>query len=742
MALASGTSGVAQADGIVPPESEITDCKPQIIVATEEVVDLEGSNCDDLIVATEETVAVDAGSGNDVIFGADAVTLIEGGDGEDIIYADGALEVRGGADDDRIFGSSTGAEALNLNGRDPGLFRTRFKNLKVRRAILKRSTAANSYATLIEGNSLNNTLFGGAGNDEIRGYGGSDLLFGNNGDDRIYGGTGDDLVAGGHGADWLEGETGSDWTRGDGTQDSLIETTSPNAGDVDTISFATAVTPGFQSNDPGKINFPTDSGERGVYFKKANSSSSATAADNGIAGNGGGNDLNGQTYTNLSGFEVIVGSPFSDYIVGSDDAETIFGGGGSDVMLGAGGNDILNGGASGDSIDGGAGANTINGDSGLDYCVNGTSFTCNETWTGPTHVVPRDTSKVAVGFMSEVKGNTTDNSFLQLYLLGSTANDSISVTYNDPGGSYNWVEFTLGSGSSFDTSTLQDTQGCDYSNASSSPAIVKCTFQDHRILDSIVVAGMANVDTISATYAFPEYTQLMLLGGAGDDIITSPTNTYDVLVDGVGNDKLYGQGRDDLLINQAGEDELYGGGGDEFFLNTTLCESADLLNGGSSGELNNASWLRIDGTTGVYADLPSGKFGYLDISNFPSDPVCNGSTTSSKIGSISFITNLEGTSFQDKFVGGGNRNSMIGWSGKDILNGKEESDALMGYAPEGLVSNSSDMDSVYGGDGNDRIWVADGFEETLINCGSGDDEGARDVADGGQLNSNCETVDP
>ncbi len=738
-ALAS-TAG-AEGDGIVPPQSDVTGCQPRVIVAPEGETEVDGTSCDDLIVANEDTTRVDAGKGNDVVFGAEDVTIY-GGDGEDVLYADGSDEVFGGADDDTIYGSSKAENRSRaiLGGSAP-VFRENFSSKKIQRALRSRSLAKSNY-TDIYGNAYDNTILGGSGNDNIYGADGNDLLFGNIGDDKVYGQNGDDLVAGGLGGDWLEGGKGSDWTRGDGTQDSLFDGASPDPGDVDTVSFASAVTPGFTSVNPSYTNFPSSTGERGVYVKMANSASSAVAAENNTPSNGGGDDINGgTTSTDLSGYEVIVGSPFSDYIVGSDNAETIFGGGGSDVIDGAGGNDIINGGASGDSINGGAGTNTINGDAGLDYCTNGTSSNCNEAWTGATHVVPRDTSKVAVGFMSEMRNNTTDNPFQELFVIGSTGNDNIDVDYSNPGGSIDWVEFTLGSGTAFDTSGLEYTSGCDYSNATSTPAVVKCTFPDHRILDSITVAGMDGDDTLTADYTFPNYVQLTMLGGAGNDFVRAPGSTYDMLVDGVGNDTLQAQGGDDALINQAGADTLNGGGGDDLLLNTKLCESPDTLNGGGSGEKNNASWLRIDTTTGAYVDLPSGQFGEAQLGSYPSDPHCD---NSANLGTISNVVNLEGSWYRDKFVGGGGNNSFIGWFGNDVLNGKSGNDVIMGYSPGGALAPTSpasgDVDSVYGGDDNDTMLTYDGLSESLIDCGAGTDGGKRDSVDYGQVAVNCENV--
>ena len=725
----------------MPPQSEISGCEVTLVTEPDDLGVIEGSPCDDLIIAGEGTGAVESGAGNDLIVGAEGVGSIDAGIGDDVIYANDSRVLIGGADDDTLFGGtpSENARSGRVFSKEVQMFEEEVGRAAVVTAMAesKNEELTVFVADPVYGHSYGESMFGGAGNDDLFGLGGDDRLFGNTGDDELHGDDGDDLVAGNHGADLLEGGVGSDWTRGDGTQDRLVETTAPNAGDKDTLSYGLGVTPGFSSPSPGKINFPATSEDRGVYLKLPYAGSTLQVADNGAPGNGGGLDTTSGS-TDLTRFERFVGTPFADYIVGSDNDDVIFGGGGPDVILGKGGNDTINGGATGDNIDGGTGTNTINGDASLDYCVNGTMTNCNEAWTISTAVVPRDASKVAVGFNTEYNGNTSDESFLQLYVKGSSGNDTVSATYVDPGGSTDWVDINLSGGATLDIVGLEDTSGC----AVHSTTYMKCQFGDDHNLDSIVMAGMDGSDALSIGSGFPLETSAMLLGGSGNDTLIGNSG-YDQLVDNAGDDTLLGGGLDDGLINGAGSDDLYAGSGNDLMLSTEICQSFDYLHGGSSTEENNASWLQTPGTgtVGVSVDLPNSEFGLYTPGV---GTTCDGSTSSPKIGQIVYTKNLEGTFRTDKFVGGGSDNNLLGWGGADVLSGASDADVLMGYNPSSSSSvGFIDDDSIYGGPDNDTLRLFDGQAEDSVDCGTGsNDNGNRDSVDWNQVNATgtCEAI--
>src|ERR1700759_5238358 len=104
-----------------------------------------------------------------------------------------------------------------------------------------------------EGGPGDDFVYGDRGNDILRGNAGDDRLYGGIGDDRIEGGPGNDWLSGGFGADTIDGGEGNDYVRGDGTIDYI----SDSGGGYDTLSFATAVTPGFgRGKAPDIPGFP------------------------------------------------------------------------------------------------------------------------------------------------------------------------------------------------------------------------------------------------------------------------------------------------------------------------------------------------------------------------------------------------------------------------------------------------------------------------------------------------------
>jgi Ca2+-binding RTX toxin-like protein len=479
-----------------------------------------------------------------------------------------------------------------------------------------------------EGGPGNDIVFGERGNDTLLGGAGNDKLFGGPGDDLLRGGPGDDLLIGGFGADTIDGEEGNDYVRGDATIDHLRD--SGPAGDVDTLSYSTGVSPGFTRavSNPG---FPGSGEEgRGVYLDL-----SEGLGDNGVAPNGGGVDE-----VNGADFERIIGSPFSDYIKGSKQGQTIYGGGGADVLIAGGAGTTLIGGADGDD------------------CAGGASDVGCESTTSNGSVATREAGKVSVGSMTEGEGDYTE-----LYLLGSSGNDGLTV---DPtgGGPGEAVTFHLGGSSSFQAPPVAS--GCALQNSSTAV----CTLAGS--LDSLLVAGLNGADDLNAE-ALPATSSLMMLGGAGNDEITAGSESDDTLVDGPGDDTLHGGGGDDTLTGNAGQDTLAGEGGNDLFLSNSICEG-DLIEGGEGRD--NASWAKL--SEGVEANLASGQAGRPGTGDTPS---CTGGS----LDSLSGIEDLEGSGSADTFYGDSGPNQLLGHQGADSY--------YSGAGEDLILANAEDADT-------------------------------------------------
>jgi Ca2+-binding RTX toxin-like protein len=564
--------------------------------------------------------------------------------------------VDAGAGDDTIVGANSGPVAASTGTPETGL------HLEVG-------------SQTFEGGPGNDVVYGDRGNDTLRGNAGNDRLYGGIGDDVLEGGEGDDILSGGFGADKIDGQAGNDYVRGDATIDHIFDT----GGGFDTLSFATGATPGFtaESNPTGAANFPGPTGERGVWLKLNEGGNNALDGEPSL---GGGNDE-----VQPGVFERIIGTPFSDYIVGSSAGEEIWGGGGADVIKGGGGADQLRGGAEGDFIEAASSEASIDGEGGADNCV-GTVNPASCAGTAQA-VNTRNTGLVSVGETTAISGLT------QVYLVGSSGNDNVNVSYTGSGN----VEFTL-SGASFDTSVAEPGR-CTISAGSASCPV-------SGLLDAIVLAGMGGSDSISASV--PDGVGVIELGGAGGDTLNG-TVSEDVLVDGVGAsaDALSAGAGDDALTHNGGPDFLDGGVGSDLFLSVSICDG-ETISGGAIGanDRDNASWARLAGT--VDARIDQSRVGEVGAAD---QPVC---ASGRSFDALTGIEDLEGS------------------NGSDVLYGDEGSNQLLGHKGE---------DTYFALGGNDSILANSGTRDRIINCGPGLDQATIDFASiGDPTPIECEQV--
>jgi Ca2+-binding RTX toxin-like protein len=501
--------------------------------------------------------------------------------------------------------------------------------------------------TAVYGEGGDDTIYGGRGNQRLFGGPGNDRLYGGIGDDMLRGGPGDDLLSGGFGADSIDGEEGSDYVRGDATIDFLGDT---GATGTDTLSFATGATPGFpNAGDFGYQGFPESANGRGVFIRLGED-----FANDGAAPAGGGVDEPLPPANDFSGFETVIGTPFSDLIVGTSANETIYGGGGADVILGGGGDDHVHGGGGGD------------------YCESaGTRESCE--FTGDEEEVePPDPSQVDVGLMAP-EGAAPP----ALYLDGSEGADKVSAIFS---GESSNVTFKLlpGSSASFDAAEAAAGE-CD----AVTPTEAVCPVSEAP--DSIVLAGLGGNDSLSAT-GFPPTTSIVELGGEGDDELHG-TEAEDVLVDGPGDDTVNAGGSDDALPNNQGEDSLFAEAGNDLFISNAVCEG-DLLDGGAGRD--NANWANFDSP--VSLDLAIGRAGLLGAGGLPD---CGGKGPET---TLLDLEDLEGTNLGDTLIGDAGENQLLGRLGSDSY--------YAGAGNDSILANSGDSDAVIDcGEGFDKAQI-------------------------------------
>jgi Ca2+-binding RTX toxin-like protein len=259
-------------------------------------------------------------------------------------------------------------------------------------------TVGTNGSDVIIGTEKNDTIIGFGGDDYICGLGGTDGLAGVYGQDHLRGGTGDDAFLGGRGRDFIyggtgsdiaEGERGADVLRGGGqTMDILAHIYSSKSVDVRFSSgiakgqgvdrfygFDTVIGSKFKDvlvgtrgsqwfvGYPGSDRISGGRGLDGIFFTLSTSPVQVDLAASTSQGTGEGRD-------NLSGLEIVFGSPYDDTIKGTRDYNIIFGDKG---------NDIINGRRGGDAIDGGAGS---------DSCALGLTYLACENHDGPPELPP------------------------------------------------------------------------------------------------------------------------------------------------------------------------------------------------------------------------------------------------------------------------------------------------------------------------------------------------------------------
>ncbi len=658
-----------------------------------------GDACAETIVATSpEVEKIYAGGGDDVIYANPDVEEVVGGEGDDVIYGElPNLESEGVP---YVLGEGEAGASRYHRVRARGSSPT--ATISSEKVECEKTAGKPCYGgagnQIMEGGPGNDLIFGQRGNDELFGEGGNDTLYAGIGDDIVKGGNGSDLASGGYGKDFVDGQENGDLVRGDGTTDLIKDS---GASGVDTLSYATAATPGFHG-ETGITNFPADADgeERGAEVHLDGSTACVgigsaegipyQGCNNASRYGGGSDEVQGNVFENL------IGSPFADVLIGSSNANQIFGGGGGDVIKGAEGNDTLYGGAEGDYIDGGAGTNTVDGQSGSNNCFNnGGGGTINNCVASPTtSVEPRNRKLISVGFMST--NFPSPLNWSELYLLGSEGDDAVTARYEVVEG-VGRVKFTATTGT-FSTESSVTTANCTYAATT-----VTCNLP--KPLDTIELAGLKGNDTLSME-AFPETTTPIVLGGEGGDILKGGA-TEDVLVDGntTANDTLTGLGFDDALVNNEGADRLEGGQGNDLLVSLGTCEG-DVLQGatkesGDGPDVNNASWApapKGGGTGGVTADLAEKR--EVAGNTYGSAPGCAAGT----LDELHNIDALEGSAFDDILYGDENENSLFGRNGEDRLFSRGGEDVI--------DSRDSQKDELNAG-GVENDWCrVDGMDST------------------------------
>ena len=603
---------------------------------------------------------------------------------------------------------------------------------------------------ILSGGAGNDTLWGEAGDDILNGGEGNDILKGGEGCDILIGGTGNDILEGGAGYDILIGGTGNDILNGGDGHKDRYEFEAGHGQDVvkddgrDSKDYLNArnelVFKGAKLADAEFIRFGTD-----LIIKAYGSTDSVTLLG-----------YFSDSYYSRS-FNFIFDdqsvTPYIDPIWGKGSDDILTGGDGDDMLNGLNGDDILNGGAGDDILNGGNGNDILNGGVGDDI----------------------------------LNGGAGDD-----ILNGGTGNDFL----NGGDGGKDRYEFETGHGQDVINDHIYDSRGFPVYGTND------VVFKGAKLADaefmrsgnSLVVRAYKSADSVTLLdyFKYDNYSAFIFIfddqsisydnlikdyiftqNGDGKDNVIFGWKGTDILNGGMGNDTLRGEDGNDILNGGEGDDILEGGEGYDILIGGT---GNDILKGGNwrkdryefeaghgQDVINDLAYdnypeyhndLVFKGASSADAkflrygdDLVIQAYGSADSVTLPD--YFNYKDPYSFSRAFNFIFDDQTTFYKDigkhftiNQSGDEKNNEIIGWDGKDLLNGGAGNDTLWGGVGDDILNGDEGNDILNGGAGNDILnggegndTLNGGYDNDILNGGAGDDilngDNDNDILNGG-----------
>jgi Ca2+-binding RTX toxin-like protein len=237
----------------------------------------------------------------------------------------------------------------------------------------------------------------------------------------------------------------------------------------------------------------------------------------------------------------------------------------------------------------------------------------------------------------------------------------------------------------------------------------------------IAISGLGGNDTITLDEASGALPTASLLGGDGNDVITSGSGV-DTLRGGQGNDTLLGKGGGDVLHGDEGNDTLTGGDADDQMFGEAgddrmiwnPGDDSDLMEGGDgndTAEVNGGNGAEIFTLT---ANGTRVRFDRVDPAPFTLDV---GTTEN-------IVVNMNGGN--DSFSATGNLAALIkvtvdGGTGNDTILGSNGDDVLRGGADNDFIDGNGGADIAQLGDGDDTFLWDPGDGSDTVDGGAGTD---------------------
>ena len=615
----------------------------------------------------------------------------------------------------------------------------------------------------------NDTIYGGrnfssSGSDDLYGYAGNDTIYGANSGEVYYGDSGNDVIYG-----------GGAFNFDPGTPSIGVGATTDNTfygGDGDDMMYAAATftqsreffyggNPGqdwvdrnFVENANGLDNSLNDTVNYSLWTGAAVSIDLQTASG---FGTGAGAAANDRFY----GIEHLVGSnsvTFGDTLIGSSAGNRLQGMAGNDTLDGEGGNDTLDGGAGNDTLVSGFGSDSMIGGAGTDTLTYASATgAVTISMSGGIGVGDHGSGDTIAGDIEVLVGSGFDDaltgSAIANTILGGNGNDTIdggdAGDSLDGGAGANFLSYASSTGA------VNVNLGAPSANGGFAAGDTFVNFQ-HLIGsendDFLAGSGVANSliggagnDTLQGLAGSDT-----LYGGRGDDVLqfsddlnftadgndfvrlwtgegTNPTATVAVTAGPVSatSDLFRGDNGIDTLTANNGANIVLQNGGD---LTVDGVDQADsgghlqgvevfVLGGGSDIiQLNDSE--RQEAWTEA-ATIFGGVLSDIVVSGSGDDIIAGGNEASGAAADVADIDTLYGGIGNDTIYGDRQGDTATGLGAADTIYGGTGADSLFGNAGADLIYGGSSIDRLFGGEGNDFL-AGDASLDTLFGDG-GDD---------------------
>ncbi|CAN5536467.1 hypothetical protein BH10PSE7_BH10PSE7_03370 [soil metagenome] len=600
------------------------------------------------------------------------------------------------------------------------------------------------------GTGAGDVLLGLDGADRLSGLIGDDLLSGGRGNDNLLGASGADTVLGGLGADTISGGDGDDILSGGGSLATLAQNANAADSDADRLNGGTGndrVMIGLKDTADGgqggydtlivtRLYDPNDVSPLTLDFSKV-AGATATAFGLGTARAAQFERVEvsfagpaGSKITGTGGDDLIATPGISARQTGPNDfvfGATLIGGAGDDLLKGSTNkDDKIYGGTGDDEINSGLGIDIVSGGSGADLFIIdripldplGGGGTTPDTITDfdPKH-------DVLLLNLRSLDALTAPTDKITLVSNGNPVASSATngqFLYNTNSGKLSFDGNGMIAGGIVDIAILKN-----------KPVLTAANLVADGFL-TIPVGEAATANNLSAAQA--------RAGTSGANVMKGGTST-DKLFGNLGNDKLTGLGGDDLLfggygadtvdggegndriVGGCGADKILGGGGNDFIIAGVDARSSpnefndglrDTVDGGAGNDRIlidrgdtalggcGTDTLLIEYRTYDQAEAPLVKLDFAQVTGNTAGAFGFGQTTAGQFERVDI-----------RLVAVKAGSSLSGTAGDDSL--------ALGIRPEssGPLAGSGKGGSVYGRTGDDRI-LDSSFIDTL-NGGSGND---------------------